>query len=78
MQQVKLYLDMLEGEASQVNEELAPSSPFFAQTALHPLLLRAPFVFRPIQNRWDCGRIIRWSTSYWMTHAKGRSTYFQM
>lgn len=46
MEKTKLYFDEFEGEARLVDEELAPAHRAFAQAALHPLLLRSPFVFR--------------------------------
>jgi extracellular factor (EF) 3-hydroxypalmitic acid methyl ester biosynthesis protein len=46
IEKTKFYFDTLESEASRVDEELAPVHRSFAQAALHPLLLRAPFVFR--------------------------------
>jgi len=78
MQKVKLYLDILEIEASQINEELAPAHRSFAQTALHPLLLRAPFVFRtytkPLGYAGDYQMVIQMLGD----PRQGPSTYFQM
>ena len=78
MQKMKFYLDTLESEASQVSEELAPSHRAFAQTALHPLLLRAPFVFRTYTKP------LGYAGDYQMVNQilddprQGPSTYFQM
>jgi extracellular factor (EF) 3-hydroxypalmitic acid methyl ester biosynthesis protein len=43
---MKSFFDDLEGEASQVPEELTTAHRSYAQAELHPLLMRAPFVFR--------------------------------
>ncbi|MBY0577751.1 MAG: class I SAM-dependent methyltransferase [Burkholderiales bacterium] len=78
MHKTKFYLDMLEGEASQVDAEEAPSHRSFAQTALHPLLLRAPFVFRTYTKP------LGYAGDYQMVNQilddprQGPSTYFQM
>ena len=74
----KFYLDLLEGEVSQVNAEFAPAHRSFAQTALHPLLLRAPFVFRTYTKP------LGYAGDYQMVNQilddprQGPNTYFQM
>ena len=78
IQKTKFYLDVLENEASQVENELAPSHRSFAQTALHPLLLRAPFIFRAFTKP------LGYAGDYQMVNQilddprQGPSTYFQM
>jgi extracellular factor (EF) 3-hydroxypalmitic acid methyl ester biosynthesis protein len=78
MHKMKYYLDMLEVEASLVDEELASAHRSFAQTALHPLLLRAPFVFRTYTKP------LGYAGDYQMVNQilddprQGPSTYFQM
>lgn len=78
MEKTRYYLDQLEGEASQVDEELAPAHRSFAQTALHPLILRAPFVFRTYTKP------LGYAGDYQMVNQliddprQGPSTYFQM
>jgi extracellular factor (EF) 3-hydroxypalmitic acid methyl ester biosynthesis protein len=46
MGKMKACFDQLNHEASLVDEDLAPAHRAFAQAAIHPLILRAPFVFR--------------------------------
>jgi extracellular factor (EF) 3-hydroxypalmitic acid methyl ester biosynthesis protein len=46
IRKAKSYMDALELEAKLIEEPLIPVHRSFAQAALHPLLLRAPFVFR--------------------------------
>lgn len=43
---IKGYMDRLEKEASLIDEEHVAAHRSFAQAALHPLLLQAPFVYR--------------------------------
>ena len=74
----KFYLDMLENEASLVDIEQASLHSAFAQSALHPLLLRAPFVFRTYTKP------LGYAGDYQMVNQiidnprQGSSTYFQM
>lgn len=78
MQKMKFYLDMLEVEASLVDEELASAHRSFAQTALHPLILRAPFVHRTYTKP------LGYAGDYQMVNQilddprQGPNTYFQM
>lgn len=78
IQKTKFYLDKLESEVAHVNEELAPAHRSFAQTALHPLLLRAPFVFRtytkPLGYAGDYKMVIQMLGE----PRQGPSTYFQI
>jgi len=78
LKKTKFFLDMLENEASQVEVELASSHRSFAQTTLHPLLLRAPFVFRTYTKP------LGYAGDYQMVNqilddpCQGPTTYFQM
>ncbi|MDR3482247.1 MAG: class I SAM-dependent methyltransferase [Burkholderiaceae bacterium] len=78
IRQIKFYGDVLEGEARLVEEELAPAHRSFAQAALHPLILRAPFVFRTYTKP------LGYAGDYQMVRQilddprKGPSTYFQI
>lgn len=78
MLKIKDYLEILEFEASQVNEELIPAHRSFVQSALHPLLLRAPFVFRSYTKP------LGYAGDYQMVNQiidnprQGTNTYFQM
>lgn len=74
----KFYLDMLENEASLIDIEQTSLHSAFAQSSLHPLLLRAPFVFRTYTKP------LGYAGDYQMVNQiidnprQGPSTYFQM
>jgi len=78
MLRVKHYLDILEGEAADIEPNLAPSHRGFAQSALHPLLLRSPFVHRTFTKP------LGYAGDYEMVNQilgdpqEGPSTYFQI
>ncbi len=78
IEKVKFYLTDLEAEAALVPEEQVPVHRAFAQAALHPLLLRAPFVFRTYSKP------LGYAGDYQMVNqilddpCQGSSTYFQM
>ena len=72
------YFAWLEGEARQVPMEDAPAHRSFVQAALHPLLLRAPFVYRTFVKP------LGYAGDYEMVNQiigdpqQGNSTYFQI
>ena len=78
MLRVKHYLDILEAEAAEVEAGLAPAHRAYAQTALHPLLLRSPFVHRTFTKP------LGYAGDYEMVNQilgdpqEGPSTYFQI
>lgn len=78
MAQTQLYLRQLETAAAQVPDEHAPAHRAFAQAALHPLILRAPFVFRTFTKP------LGYAGDYQMVNQllddprQGPSTYFQI
>ncbi|WP_321846573.1 class I SAM-dependent methyltransferase [Paraburkholderia bannensis] len=78
MERTKVFFDDFEGEARRVDEELAPAHRAFAQAALHPLLLRSPFVFRTFTKP------LGYAGDYQMVNQmlddprQGPSTYFQI
>jgi extracellular factor (EF) 3-hydroxypalmitic acid methyl ester biosynthesis protein len=78
MEKTKYYFDALNCEATQIEEEQSSAHRSFAQTALHPLLLRAPFVFRAYTKP------LGYAGDYQMVNQmlddprQGGSTYFQM
>lgn len=78
MQRVKHHLDRLESEVVQVDEVHISAHRSFAQAALHPLLLRAPFVFRTYTKP------LGYAGDYQMVNQilddprQGPNTYFQM
>lgn len=72
------YLARLEVEAAALPEDEAPAHRAFAQSALHPLILRAPFVFRSYTKP------LGYAGDYMMVNQilddprQGPSTYFQI
>jgi len=78
VRKIKFYFDALNGEASQVGEELAPAHRSFAQAALHPLLLRAPFVFRAYSKPLGYAGDYQMVNQILNDPRQGPSTYFQM
>jgi len=78
LKKTNFFLEMLENEASNVEVALASSHRSFAQTTLHPLLLRAPFVFRTYTKP------LGYAGDYQMVNQilddprQGPTTYFQM
>ena len=78
MGKMKACFDQFNHEASLVDEELAPAHRAFAQAALHPLILRAPFVFRTYTKP------LGYAGDYQMVNQilgdprQGPSTYFQV
>lgn len=78
MEQTQLYLRQLEVAAALVDAEHAPAHRAFAQAALHPLILRAPFVFRTFTKP------LGYAGDYQMVNQllddprQGPSTYFQI
>ena len=78
MEKMKFYFDALNGEASLIENELASTHRSFVQSTLHPLLLRAPFVFRTYTKP------LGYAGDYQMVNQilddprQGPSTYFQM
>jgi extracellular factor (EF) 3-hydroxypalmitic acid methyl ester biosynthesis protein len=75
---IRRYLDDINGEAAQVSEEQAVVHRAFAQASLHPLVLRAPFVFRTFTKP------LCFAGDYQMVNQllddprQGPSTYFQI
>jgi extracellular factor (EF) 3-hydroxypalmitic acid methyl ester biosynthesis protein len=72
------YFAWLEDETKAVSPEDAPAHKSFVQSALHPLLLRAPFVFRTF------AKPLGYAGDYEMVNQiigdpqQGHSTYFQI
>jgi extracellular factor (EF) 3-hydroxypalmitic acid methyl ester biosynthesis protein len=78
LEKLKIYFDAFVNEAALVDVELAPAHRAYAQAALHPLLLRAPFVFRTFTKP------LGYAGDYEMVNQmlgdprQGPSTYFQI
>nr|WP_217446621.1 class I SAM-dependent methyltransferase [Cupriavidus basilensis] len=78
MLKVKTYLDRLEGEAEQVDTEIAPVHRTYAQSALHPLLLRAPFVYRTFTKPLGYAGDYEMVNQILNDPQQGPTTYFQI
>jgi extracellular factor (EF) 3-hydroxypalmitic acid methyl ester biosynthesis protein len=78
MVKTKDYLEKIEIEAAAVDADGAPAHRAFAQSALHPLILRAPFVYRSYTKP------LGYAGDYMMVNQilddprQGPSTYFQI
>ncbi|QET00661.1 MULTISPECIES: class I SAM-dependent methyltransferase [Cupriavidus] len=78
MTKVKTYLDWLEGEAQRVDPEIAPVHRTYAQAALHPLLLRAPFVYRTFTKPLGYAGDYEMVNQILSDPQQGPTTYFQI
>lgn len=78
MVKVKTYLDRLEAEAEQVDPEIAPVHRTYAQSALHPLLLRAPFVYRTFTKPLGYAGDYEMVNQILSDPQQGPTTYFQI
>lgn len=78
MVKVKSYLDRLESEAEQVDVEVAPVHRTYAQAALHPLLLRAPFVYRTFTKPLGYAGDYEMVNQILSDPQQGPTTYFQI
>lgn len=78
MGKMKSCFDQLNHEASLVDEELAPAHRAFAQAALHPLILRAPFVFRTFTKPLGYAGDYRMVNQILGNPREGPNTYFQV
>lgn len=78
MEKTKTYFAALEGEASLVEEEQASAHRSFAQAALHPLILRAPFVFRTFTKPLGYAGDYQMVNQMLEDPRQGPSTYFQI
>ncbi len=72
------YLQKLEYEAAQIDEEHAPAHRAFAQAALHPLIMRAPFVFRTFTKPLGYAGDYQMVNQLMDDPRQGPSTYFQI
>lgn len=77
-QKTRHYLDMLEHEASQVSADMTAAHRSFAQNALHPLLLRAPFIYRTYTKPLGYAGDYQMVNQIMADPRQGPNTYFQM
>lgn len=78
MEKGKEYLVWLEDEAGRVEPEDSVAHRNFAQTALHPLLLRAPFVYRTFAKPLGYAGDYEMVNQILADPRQGNSTYFQV
>ncbi|CDG83321.1 class I SAM-dependent methyltransferase [Janthinobacterium agaricidamnosum] len=78
MRRTQDYLRKLEYEAAQVDQEHAPAHRAFAQAALHPLIMRAPFVFRTFTKPLGYAGDYQMVNQLMDDPRQGPSTYFQI
>jgi extracellular factor (EF) 3-hydroxypalmitic acid methyl ester biosynthesis protein len=72
------YLSWLEDEGSKIPSEESVAHRNFAQTALHPLLLRAPFVYRTFAKPLGYAGDYEMVNQILTDPRQGNSTYFQI
>ena len=72
------YLQWFESEAALVDPELAPAHRSFAQAAIHPLILRAPFVYRTFAKPLGYAGDYEMVNQILSDPLQGPSTYFQL
>ena len=78
MQKGRDYFVWLEDEGGRVNAEDSVAHRNFAQTALHPLLLRAPFVYRTFAKPMGYAGDYEMVNQILADPRQGNSTYFQI
>lgn len=78
VEKTRHYMDLLEDEAAQVEEDTLVAHRNYAQTALHPLLLRAPFIFRTYTKPLGYAGDYEMVNQIISDPRQGPSTYFQM
>jgi extracellular factor (EF) 3-hydroxypalmitic acid methyl ester biosynthesis protein len=78
MQKGKEYLVRLEDEVGRIDPEDMVAHRSFAQSALHPLLLRAPFVYRTFTKPLGYAGDYEMVNQILSDPREGSSTYFQI
>jgi extracellular factor (EF) 3-hydroxypalmitic acid methyl ester biosynthesis protein len=78
MQKMKEYMVRLEEEATLIDPEDSVAHRNFAQTALHPLLLRAPFVYRTFAKPMGYAGDYEMVNQILSDPRQGNNTYFQI
>ncbi|MEO7128442.1 MAG: class I SAM-dependent methyltransferase [Rhodoferax sp.] len=78
MQKMKEYMVRLEDEAKLIDEQDSVAHRNFAQTALHPLLLRAPFVYRTFAKPMGYAGDYEMVNQILADPRQGNNTYFQI
>ena len=78
MKKTRDYFDVLNSEAALVEAELSSAHRAFAQAALHPLILRAPFVYRTYTKPLGYAGDYQMVNQIMDDPRQGPSTYFQI
>jgi len=78
LEKLKFYFDNFVGEASLVDVETVSGHCSYAQAALHPFLLRAPFVFRAFTKPLGYAGDYEMVNQMLSDPRQGPSTYFQI
>lgn len=78
MLRARNYFDRLEEVSRRVPEPLQPMHRTFAQTAIHPLILRAPFVYRTFAKPLGYAGDYQMVNQMLQDPRDGASTYFQI
>lgn len=78
MLRARSYFDRLEDVSREVAEPLQPAHRTFAQTAIHPLILRAPFVYRTFAKPLGYAGDYQMVNQMLQDPRDGASTYFQI
>lgn len=78
MATVREYLVRFEEEAGQIPAELGPVHRAFAQAAIHPLVLRAPFVYRTFAKPLGYAGDYQMVNQILGSPRDGPSTYFEL
>ncbi|APW40953.1 SAM-dependent methyltransferase [Rhodoferax koreense] len=78
MSKARDYFDRFEAEANVVDPELQSAHRVFAQAAIHPLILRAPFVYRTFAKPMGYAGDYEMVNQMLSDPREGTSTYFQI
>lgn len=78
VRRTKSFFSRLNEEAANVIPELAPAHRAFAQAALHPYILRAPFVFRAFSKPLGYAGDYEMVNQIVSNPKRGPNTYFQI
>lgn len=78
LKRARLYFDELECIASQISSESSSAHRVYAQSALHPLLLRSPFIYRTYTKPLGYAGDYQMVNQILDNRRQGPNTYFQM